>query len=69
MFKSIRDKKAFELLLRAEHEAEERKLDEADRKQRELFESIELALTATLKGNLGESPSKSTKSPTKNYNR
>jgi len=60
MFKSIRDKNQFKKTLKEEHEAELKKLEDADRKQRELFESIEAALTATLKKGPGDSPKKST---------
>jgi len=45
--------------LKDEKEAEIRKLEEADRKKRELFESIEAALASTLKG--GETQSKGAK--------
>lgn len=58
MFKSIRDKENFKKTLKEEHEAELKKLEDADRKQRELFESIEAALTATLKRGAGDSPRK-----------
>lgn len=57
MFKSTRDKANLKQTMKDEHEAELKKLEDADRKQRELFEQINAALTATLK-KAGDSPRK-----------
>lgn len=46
--------------MKDEKEAEIKKLEEADRKKRELFESIEAALASSLKGG-GETQSKGAK--------